>query len=428
VATLRNKTTSEGVIILWKPYPDHGRPSTYQVTSSAVSLLADLGYDVPNPGDEAEIPWDICRPLRILDDLYFKNKKSENIETENISDVGEEFAQSLSSKQRHKLLDYISNHSKYHERSEELDNEISLLPSVDDTPDISNDIDSSKLECGEIITAEVSRVTSSGNGIIEKGSGHINVGPLKADAEGSEIRIEIINPTFAVCITEEARSENYISKFWKINRNLFYKYERPDIESVQFCLDCGSVALKQGNLWTCGTCDTKLSQQESGDFRIESDGGGLELPETGEVIEGVSLSIDSRENICAERDSRIKINGDANLNKEFDVKVQAERIGYVVATVLYNDEEKSMEQLREEAKEAAEENVTRVVDESTSKTVSYSRSQKVKDYVKARAGGVCEGCDKYAPFTSKSGEPYLQVHHLDELSQGGSDTPDNVIA
>jgi len=84
--------------------------------------------------------------------------------------------------------------------------------------------------------------------------------------------------------------------------------------------------------------------------------------------------------------------------------------------------------LREEAEEAAVEEVPRDVTANTQSTSQYSRSQKVREYVKARSNGVCEGCREAAPFTSKTGEPYLHAHHVNELSNGGSDTPDTVIA
>lgn len=65
---------------------------------------------------------------------------------------------------------------------------------------------------------------------------------------------------------------------------------------------------------------------------------------------------------------------------------------------------------------------------TTYQTVQYSRSEKTKEYVKSRADGVCEGCGDPAPFTSKTGDPYLHAHHVHELSDGGSDTPETVIA
>lgn len=54
------------------------------------------------------------------------------------------------------------------------------------------------------------------------------------------------------------------------------------------------------------------------------------------------------------------------------------------------------------------------------------RSDAIKLYVKKRANGYCEGCGTKSAFETKSG-PYLEVHHLTRLSDGGADSPENVI-
>ena len=87
----------------------------------------------------------------------------------------------------------------------------------------------------------------------------------------------------------------------------------------------------------------------------------------------------------------------------------------------------SLGDLREEAKKDGVEIVPEGAT-TTRVTQEYRRSEKVKEYVKARADGCCEGCGDIAPFTSKTGEPYLHAHHVQELSEGGSDTPETVIA
>lgn len=56
-----------------------------------------------------------------------------------------------------------------------------------------------------------------------------------------------------------------------------------------------------------------------------------------------------------------------------------------------------------------------------------NRSTAIKLYTKKRANGICEGCEETAPFETKSG-PYLEVHHLTRLADGGADLPQNVIA
>jgi predicted HNH restriction endonuclease len=63
-----------------------------------------------------------------------------------------------------------------------------------------------------------------------------------------------------------------------------------------------------------------------------------------------------------------------------------------------------------------------------SETNRLSRSDTVKAYVRIRANGICECCDKIAPFISRNGEPYLEVHHINELSKGGEDSIFNAAA
>ena len=57
-----------------------------------------------------------------------------------------------------------------------------------------------------------------------------------------------------------------------------------------------------------------------------------------------------------------------------------------------------------------------------------SRSRDVARYVLARADGICEGCNQPAPFTTPSGRPYLETHHIDRLSDGGPDHFSNLAA
>tara|TARA_B100001059_G_C17802863_1_gene567292 strand:+ start:45 stop:260 length:216 start_codon:yes stop_codon:yes gene_type:complete len=37
-------------------------------------------------------------------------------------------------------------------------------------------------------------------------------------------------------------------------------------------------------------------------------------------------------------------------------------------------------------------------------------------------------CEKIAPFKKKDGSPFLEVHHIDFLKNGGDDTIENVSA
>ena len=63
------------------------------------------------------------------------------------------------------------------------------------------------------------------------------------------------------------------------------------------------------------------------------------------------------------------------------------------------------------------------------KTLIYKRNSDVLVEALYRAKGVCESCGVNAPFTRKKDlTPYLEVHHIVQLSKGGEDTLDNAIA
>lgn len=59
---------------------------------------------------------------------------------------------------------------------------------------------------------------------------------------------------------------------------------------------------------------------------------------------------------------------------------------------------------------------------------TYQRSSLVVEKVLRRANGFCELCKEKAPFYKKNGDPYLEVHHIQQLAKGGSDTVKNAVA
>lgn len=58
----------------------------------------------------------------------------------------------------------------------------------------------------------------------------------------------------------------------------------------------------------------------------------------------------------------------------------------------------------------------------------FLRDPKVKAWVLIEADGNCENCRDSAPFIKADGTPYLEVHHLKRLADGGSDTISNAVA
>jgi 5-methylcytosine-specific restriction protein A len=60
---------------------------------------------------------------------------------------------------------------------------------------------------------------------------------------------------------------------------------------------------------------------------------------------------------------------------------------------------------------------------------AYKRNPDIVVEALLRAAGHCERCSKPAPFSRASdGTPYLEVHHVKSLADGGEDTLQNVLA
>jgi 5-methylcytosine-specific restriction protein A len=58
----------------------------------------------------------------------------------------------------------------------------------------------------------------------------------------------------------------------------------------------------------------------------------------------------------------------------------------------------------------------------------YTRDVAVKAWVEREAKGVCESCASEAPFKTPNGDPFLEVHHVKRLCEGGSDRIENAVA
>jgi hypothetical protein len=57
-----------------------------------------------------------------------------------------------------------------------------------------------------------------------------------------------------------------------------------------------------------------------------------------------------------------------------------------------------------------------------------TRSALIAQYALCRSRGACEGCKHPAPFMRRNGQPYLEIHHIHALGDGGADHPLNVAA
>lgn len=86
--------------------------------------------------------------------------------------------------------------------------------------------------------------------------------------------------------------------------------------------------------------------------------------------------------------------------------------------------------VREQAKRSAVQQPTGQATPSKAITTvtSFVRDPAVKAWVLRRAKGHCECCDLPAPFVMPDGTPFLEVHHLRTLADGGSDRVSNAVA
>lgn len=62
------------------------------------------------------------------------------------------------------------------------------------------------------------------------------------------------------------------------------------------------------------------------------------------------------------------------------------------------------------------------------RTYAFKRNPLVVAEVLALADGKCQSCLNDAPFKREDGRPYLEVHHVEWLANGGEDSVENAIA
>lgn len=110
-------------------------------------------------------------------------------------------------------------------------------------------------------------------------------------------------------------------------------------------------------------------------------------------------------------------------------------VSHLAVTSLKYAQEKLEQSVKKSKERSRSERLKRLAD-APKRPVSYSvtttaflRNADVITEVLYRAKGICESCNKPAPFLrNTSGEPYLEVHHKLPLAKGGEDTVENAIA
>lgn len=283
---------------------------------------------------------------------------------------------------------------------------------------------------GDRIEVEIDRRSKSGNGIVDIDSEYIaqdylNIGPIMANAEGKVVKVKVLNDNFAYCLSDSVKGENYDEWFHSQVGSDLLEDLLPDIgERVELTVDritnSGNlVAFYNGamiKLTNIVKDDGYSPENDSDEIKVvaerrESD---ISLPKA-EVIE-----VSDNEMVSLQEAKSLSPDDSVTGRNEIEVSSG-------VSETLGGSDIDNPDEILSEVDEISEE------DASTTSVVSYrtqqyQRSRAVREYVLTRSAGFCEGCGESAPFEDSNGEPYLHAHHVNELSEGGSDSPENVVA
>lgn len=285
---------------------------------------------------------------------------------------------------------------------------------------------------------KISHINNSGNGMADLGDRTINLGAIRQKAVGRTVPVKMINNTFAKCLDCSVRvspyefpspmKEQYVPELGGVffdvvdsidddgNGVIIAGRRQVNIGPVQpdSLGKRVQVEMIDNHLGKCLTTEIRATTYQEW---LEKRGIETDIKETqgnNTVQQPESEKLDVKNRQPTESDS--KPNSQATDRSESST----------IDTKPVTSTKVSIENLRKKAEKAATEDPVR----DTSKTVGsrYVRSPTIKEYVKARSEGFCEYCGNTAPFETSDGEPYLEVHHVDELGEGGVDHPDKVVA
>lgn len=110
--TLNKRKSDNGSYVYWSPHSSVGT-RTYQVSDRAAGLFSRLEYSVTSHEDKEEIISDVCRALRILGDLHFKDESPDSVDTSDLRAISGMFGVDLSADQKRKFREYIEDHPRY---------------------------------------------------------------------------------------------------------------------------------------------------------------------------------------------------------------------------------------------------------------------------------------------------------------------------
>lgn len=95
---------------------------------------------------------------------------------------------------------------------------------------------------------------------------------------------------------------------------------------------------------------------------------------------------------------------------------------------VFSFKSKRAQKLTDEELQSRAINTSKQTGQRQTLTLKHDRNPWVAEYAKRKAKGICQLCEKPAPFSNPSGIPYLEVHHIIWLANGGEDSIKNTVA
>jgi len=282
----------------------------------------------------------------------------------------------------------------------------------------------------------VDHINNSGNGMADLGDRTINLGSIRKGAVGKTVPVKMLDNTFAKCLDLSARtspyefpspmSEKYVPEPGEVFSDI--------IDSISDAGDGIIIAgrrhvnlgpIKPDSLGERVRVEM-IDNQFAKCLTEENRGDGYQewLDERGVTTEENQGEVNAQE--IDSENQNIQPTSQSTSSDNEPQRSDTDNNGMGVAPTPEIEVTNELRQLRREAEEDATENPAQATVQTAES--QYDRSDKIREYALRRADGVCERCGEDAPFVKPNGDPYLAVHHVDELGKGGADHPSLVVA